>query len=88
MSCAEIRAQLRQFPENRRALGVGEHRVAKALMIPSDFVLLTKSYSVFMSLKVLSVLLADYVLSFMLLGLFAVLIFKHVLRKSQNQLSG
>lgn len=91
MSCAEIRAarvlMLHQFPESRRALGVGERRVTKALMIPSEFVLLTKSYSVFMSLEVLSVLRADNVLSFMLLGLFAVLIFKRVLRKSQKQLS-
>lgn len=58
--------------------------MAKALMIPSEFVLLTKS---FMSLKVLSVLFADTVLSFVLLGLFAVFILKHVLRKSQKQLS-
>lgn len=61
--------------------------MAKALMIPSEFVLLTKSYSAFMSLKVLSVLFADTVLSFVLLGLFAVFILKHVLRKSQKQLS-
>lgn len=58
--------------------------MAKALMIPSEFVSLTKS---FMSLKVLSVLFADTVLSFVLLGLFAVFILKHVLRKSQKQLS-
>lgn len=58
--------------------------MAKALMIPSEFVLLTKS---FMSLKVLSVLFADTVLSFVLLGLFAVFILKHVFRKSQKQLS-
>lgn len=47
------------IPESRRALEVGEHRVAKVLMMPSEFVLLTKSYSVSMSLKVLSVLFAD-----------------------------
>lgn len=56
-------------------------------MIPSEFVLLTKSYSVFMSLKVWSVLFADNILSFMLVALFAAFLFKHVLRKSQKQLS-
>lgn len=73
MSCVETCAagvlMLHQFPESRRALEVGEHRVTKALMILSEFVLLTKSYSVFMNLKVLSVLFAGNVLSFMLLGL-------------------
>lgn len=40
---------------------------------------------VFIGLRVLSVLFADSVLSFLLLDLFAVFICKHVLRKSQKQ---
>ena len=61
--------------------------MAKALMIPSVLVLLTESNSVFIGSRVLSVLFADSVLSFILLDLFAIFICKHLLRKSQKQSS-
>lgn len=56
--------------------------MAKALVLPSMLLLLTKSNRVFSSLRVLSVLFADSVLSFILLDSFTVFVCEHVLRKS------
>ena len=76
---------LHLFPESPRDLEAGEHGVAKSLMIPSMLVLLRKSNSVFIGLRVLSVLFADSILIFILLDSFTVFVCMHVLRKSQNQ---
>lgn len=73
---------LHELPESRRALEAGEPQVAKALVLPSMLLLLTKSNRVFSSLRVLSVLFADSVLSFILLDSFTVFVCEHVLRKS------
>lgn len=59
--------------------------MAKSLTIPSMLVLLTKNNSVFIGLRVLSVLFADSILGFILLDLFTVFLCKRVLRKSQKQ---
>lgn len=63
MSCAEICAaevlMLYEFPESRWALEAGEHGLTKASVIPSMLVLLTNTNSVFLGLRVLSVLFAD-----------------------------
>lgn len=53
--------------------------MAKALMIPSMLLLLTKSISVIIGLRLLSVLFADSVTSFILVVLTAVFICKRVL---------
>jgi len=59
--------------------------VGKAWVVPSVLISQAKSDSVFIGLRVVSVLLADVILSSILLDLFAVFVCKRVLRKSQKQ---
>ena len=59
--------------------------MGKAWVVPSVLISQAKSDSVFIGLRVVSVLLADVILSSILLDLFAVFVCKRVLRKSQKQ---